>query len=88
MPRVVAVEYPYGRPVGEVGDAEGQRAVLLDTIRFMETAGQPGEMLHLPYEWPEAPQDADWHPPEVSPAVKLFLGEIKKAAAKKRKPKA
>jgi hypothetical protein len=84
MPRVAAIEYPYGRPIGEVNDVEGQRAVLLDTIRFMQQAEKPGEVCHLPYEWPEAPQDANWHPPEISPAVKLFLGEIRKAGAKKR----
>ena len=28
MPRVAAIEHPFGRPLGDVGDADTQRAVL------------------------------------------------------------
>ena len=83
FPRTVALEYPYGRPVGQVNDAAGQRQVLMATLDSMESASAPGSVVHLGYEWPEAPQDAKWHPPEISPIVKQFLGEIKKMAGKK-----
>ena len=81
IPRVAAIEYPYGRPVGQVNDVEGQRKVLRETLSFMETANNPGETCHLPFTWPEEPKLTKWHPPEISPIVKLFLGEIKKAGA-------
>jgi hypothetical protein len=84
MPRVAGIEYPYGRPVGEVNDQDGQKAVLMETLRFMEGAESPGEIKNLPFTWPEEPKDTQWHPPEISPIVKLFLGEIKKAGSKKR----
>ncbi len=86
IPRVAAIEYPYGRAVGQVGDAEGQRKVLLETLSFLKAAKRPGEAHHLPFKWPEAPKHTNWQPPEISPIIKLHLAEIKKmgAAAKKK----
>ena len=86
IPRVAAIQYPYGRPVGQVGDAEGQRKVLLETLSFLKAAKSPGEMHHLPFEWPETPKHTNWQPPEISPVIKLHLAEIKQmgAAAKKK----
>ena len=79
MPRVVAIEYPFGRPVGEVDDRRGQRAVLLAALAVLEQAKGPGEIFHLPFTWPGEPKRADWQPPEPSPVIKLFMGEIKRA---------
>ena len=79
IPRSAAIEYPYGRPVGQVGDREGQRAVLLKTLEVLEKATKPGELWHLPFTWPEDPKETDWHPPEMSPLIKMHLEEIKKA---------
>ena len=85
IPRVAAIEFPYGRPVGEVNDAEGQRQVLLKTLSFLESAGVPGEMCHLPFTWPEEPKHTKWQPPEISPIIKLHLSEIKAMGAKSKK---
>ncbi len=79
MPRVAAVEYPFGRPVGDTGDREGQRAVLLETLSVFERAERPGQVFPLPFTWPEDPQKVNWHPPEPSPIIKLFMGDIRKA---------
>ena len=79
IPRSVAIEYPYGRPVGQVGDRPGQRAVLLQTLGFLEQAQAPGAVLHLPYTWPEDPKQTHWQPPEPSPLIKAYLAEIKQA---------
>jgi hypothetical protein len=78
----VAIEYPYGRPVGQVGDVAGQRSVLLESITFLKGADKPGAVRHLPLEWPEAPKDTHWHPPEMSPIIAANLEEIKKARKK------
>ena len=85
IPRVAAIEYPYGRPVGEVNDTEGQRQVLLKTLSFLESAGVPGAMCHLPFTWPEEPKHTKWQPPEISPIIKLHLSEIKAMGAKAKK---
>ncbi len=84
IPRVAAIEYPYGRPVGEVGDVEGQRKVLLEALSVFERADAPGQVFHLPFTWPEDPKNTKWHPPEISPIVKLQLEEIKRAGAAAR----
>ena len=77
IPRSAAIEYPYGRPVGDVGDREGQRNVLSAALSMLEDAEKPGEIRHLPFTWPEDPRDADWHPPEISPIIKQNLDKIK-----------
>ncbi len=82
IPRVAAIEYPYGRPVGQAGDREGQRQVLLKTLEVLEKARRPGEIWHLPFRWPEEPKKVDWQPPEMSPLIKLYLEEIKEARRK------
>ncbi|MCA1961196.1 MAG: hypothetical protein LDL33_10405 [Desulfomonile sp.] len=83
IPRSAAIEYPYGRPVGQVGDRDGQRAVLIATLAVLENAQRPGEIHHLPFTWPEAPKDAKWHPPEMSPLIKMYLEEIRAARRSK-----
>ncbi len=77
IPRSAAIEYPYGRPVGEVEDRQGQREVLLAALSFLEETQKPGEVRHLPFTWLEDPKDTKWHPPEMSPMIKLYLDEIK-----------
>ena len=84
MPRIAAVEYPYGRPVGAVHDVQGQRDVLLKTLSILEQAKKPGEVVHLPFTWPESPKETQWHPPVRSPIVQMFIGEIKGASSESK----
>jgi hypothetical protein len=84
IPRSVGIAYPYGRLLGDVGDLQGQREVLKDTLMALEAAATPGSVQHLPYVWPEEPKEAKWHPPDISPIVKLQLDEIKKARKKQK----
>jgi len=72
-PRVAAVAHPFGRPFGEVGDAETQRAVLRAALRVLATATTPGEVVHLPFEWPEDPRRVKWGPDEPSPIVAMMF---------------
>ena len=79
IPRSAAIEYPYGRPVGQAGDRDGQRQVLREALALLEKAKKPGEVWHLPFTWPEEPKKTDWQPPEMSPLIKFYLEDIKKA---------
>ena len=65
--------------MGQVGDREGQRKVLLKTLEALEKAKRPGEVWPLPFTWPEEPKKTDWQPPEMSPLIKFYLEDIKKA---------
>ena len=85
MPRVVAIEFPYGRPLGQVNDQEGQRRIILETLSVLENVREPGQVVHLPFTWPEEPKHTKWQPPEISPIIKLYLDEIKAFGAKTRK---
>lgn len=51
----------------------------MGALSALGDAGKPGEVKHLPFTWPEDPKVADWQPPEMSPLVKVYLEEIKKA---------
>ena len=72
MPRVAAVEHPFGRPFGDVGDAATQRAVLLAALGVFERASEPGHVEQLPFVWHEAPKETSWHPAEPSPIIALM----------------
>lgn len=74
-PRVAAIEFPFGRPLGQPGDAATQRAVLRATLDVLCTAPAPGTVTHLPFAWPEAPDQVHWHPKEPSPISRLLTGE-------------
>ena len=53
VPRVAAISYPLSRPLGNPGDAEGQRAVLRAALSVLEESEAPGTVTTLPFEWPE-----------------------------------
>ncbi len=72
MPRVGALEHPFARPFGDVGDAATQRAVLEAGLGIFEKAREPGHVEHLPFAWHEAPADTKWHPAEPSPIIAMI----------------
>jgi D-proline reductase (dithiol) PrdB len=57
-PRVAGIAYPFGRPLGQPGDAEGQMAVLRSMLRALELIPTPGGAVQLPFVWPEPPARA------------------------------
>jgi hypothetical protein len=70
VPRLAAIAYPLGHPLGQPGDREGQMAVLRATLQAPEGIEKPGSVVHLPFEWPEAPKKVRSHPPEPPPIAK------------------
>ena len=44
IPRSVGIGYPYGRLLGDVGDSQGQRDVLMATLTALEKADKPGSV--------------------------------------------
>ncbi len=80
MPRVAAIEHPFGRPYGDAGDAKTQRAVLEAALAVFEKASEPGHVEQLPFVWHEDPRQTKWHPAEPSPIIALVTGRQKKKA--------
>jgi hypothetical protein len=72
VPRIAAIEYPLGRNLGQPCDTPGQTAVLEATLRALETIQTPGETVHLPFEWPEAPKDVRNRLPEEPPIARYL----------------
>jgi hypothetical protein len=72
MPRVAAIEHPFGRPFGDVGDTATQREVLLAALALFDKAREPGCVEHLPFEWHQEPDETKWHPAEPSPIIALI----------------
>jgi hypothetical protein len=72
VPRVAAIEYPLGRPLGQPGDRKGQMVVLRATLQALEEIDTPGSVIHLPFEWPEHPKRARSHPPQPPPIAKYL----------------
>ena len=83
MPRVAAIEHPFGRPFGDVGDAATQRAVLRAALGVFERATRPGSVEHLPFTWHEDPSRTKWHPAEPSPIIALIKRRQQDAAAER-----
>ena len=72
MPRVAAIEHPFGRPFGDVGDIATQGAVLRAALAVFERAKAPGHVEHLPFVWHEDPKQTSWHPAEPSPIIAMI----------------
>ena len=72
VPRIAAIEYPLGRTLGQPCDAAGQIAVLEATLQALENIQTPGEIVHLPFEWPEAPKEVQNDPPELPPIARYL----------------
>jgi hypothetical protein len=73
VPRIAAIEYPFGRNVGQPGDREGQMAVLRATLQAAEEIDAPGSIKHLPFEWPEPATTTHMEPPQPPPIVGYLI---------------
>jgi len=81
MPRVAAIEHPFGRPFGDVDDVTRQREVLTAALALAGSASQPGAVEHLPFQWHEDPKATRWHPAEPSPIIAMMQARRAKKAA-------
>jgi D-proline reductase (dithiol) PrdB len=50
-PRALLVKFPRGSMLGEPGNAERQRRIVLDALEALKTMTVPGTVLELPYRW-------------------------------------
>ncbi len=84
-PRVIGIGYPGSLPLGQPGDADGQRAVLRAALEAAFTLKEAGARLDLDVEWPpEARSPRPPKPPPIAQAImkrpwlylKLLRGEL------------
>ena len=73
VPRIAAIEYPFGRIFGNPGDTNGQKAVLLATLKAIVEIESPGSIRHLTIEWQELAKKTITHPPKPAPIVTYLI---------------
>lgn len=52
-PRAAFLDYPLGNQAGPPHRPELQRQILRGTLELLDTTQRPGEIVRLPFEWPE-----------------------------------
>jgi len=72
-PRIAAIEYPLGRNLGSPGDSAGQSAVLHATFDALLSLEKPGDIVDLPFKWPEDPKNVHCHPDDPPPIAKAIM---------------
>ena len=88
-PRALAVEFPFGHTLGAPGDREQQMRVIRQALEVLESAQEPGTIVHSEETWPE-PQElavADWQPLEPSPVIRELAPRIRDLLRAKRMKK-
>jgi hypothetical protein len=71
VPRALGVEMPFGHILGKPGDRDGQRGIILEALGLLNTADQPGSVLHSTTRWPGSPEEAFHaaHPTDPPPIM-------------------
>ena len=46
VPRTLAVEFPFGHPLGKAGSRDQQRGVIRNAFRVLQDAAKPGQIEH------------------------------------------
>ena len=79
VPRAVAVEFPFGHPLGLPGEAELQATVINDALRLLEDATESNTIVHLDHAWPgdEKQWRRQWQPTSASPLIAKYLDQIR-----------
>jgi hypothetical protein len=73
VPRLVAIEHPFGQTMGNPGDEEVQRAVLWETLDAVQTMTVPGSIKHLPFECSGMAKAAQAPRQELPPIVSYLI---------------
>lgn len=70
---MAAIEYPLGYVLGQPGDRRGQMNVLRSTLGALVDIQKPGDVVHLPFEWPASACRLNAHPQQAPPITRYLL---------------
>ena len=73
VPRLAAIEFPFGMQFGSPGDDATQMAILRATLQLMETMAEPGTAVDLPFSWTQPEPRLRLHPPQPPPISKYLI---------------
>ncbi len=88
-PRTLAVEFPLGHTLGQPQNIPQQREVLIQALGVLESAKEPGTVIHSEEVWPVPQKEAlkGWQPKEPSPLIKMMSPRFLEFARQQRKRK-
>lgn len=86
VPRTLAVEYPFGHTLGQPHRRDQQMRVIQEALNLLESAKQPGEIMHSEGQWPEPQKEAykDWQPEEPSPIIEQLAPRMREILRQRR----
>lgn len=79
VPRAVAVEFPFGHPLGLPGRIEMQTTVAKAALKVLAEATEPNTIVHSEIAWPEDETQwrRQWQPASASPLIAKYLDQIR-----------
>ena len=86
MPRLAAIEYPLNRTLGKPGDSAGQMAVLRSVLEALAEIDSPGGTVHLPFEWPETPDEVRafrFDPPPIADYLRKHPMDLRRLISRR-----
>lgn len=85
-PRTLAVEFPFAHTLGQPDHVGQQMRVIRQALQVLETADQPGMIVHSAEQWPESSEEAieDWQPQQPSPIIREMAPRIRELLRRKR----
>jgi D-proline reductase (dithiol) PrdB len=73
VPRLAAIEFPFGLQFGCPGDRITQMAILRASLQAVETIAEPGTAVELPFSWTQPEPRVRLHPPQPPPISKYLI---------------
>jgi hypothetical protein len=73
--RTLAVEFPFGHILGQPKDRDQQMRIIHQALEVLETAEEPGTIVHSGEAWPIPQKEAykAWQPEEASPIIQMLV---------------
>jgi hypothetical protein len=86
-PRTLAVEYPFGHALGQAGESQMQREVLIEAFNALETIRTAGTVIHSAQRWPASVEQAsrNWQPIEPAPIIAELTPKFREILRNRRK---
>lgn len=87
VPRALAVEFPFGHPLGRPHDPDMQLRVIRQALSVLASACAAGTITHSGEIWPGSREEAikQWQPDEPTPIIKLLAPRLREMLRSQRK---
>jgi hypothetical protein len=86
VPRTLAVEFPFGQPLGQPHNANQQMEIITLALDALAKLDKPGDVIDTPAVWPQPVKEAirDWQPGQPSPIVSEMAPQIRTLMRQRR----